>query len=77
MRTSSFLLRSVLTTLPVATLWARAALAAPSTEANVPVEIAFQAAKSYSEPFRDVSFDVVFTDPAGTAKANACKKFIG
>lgn len=55
-------------TLSMATWCAGSALSAPSTEANVPAEIAFQAAKSHAEPFRDVSLDVVFTDPTGRAK---------
>ncbi|MBP7949353.1 MAG: DUF4038 domain-containing protein [Verrucomicrobiales bacterium] len=52
----------------VETLCATTVMAAPSTEANVPLEIAFQAARVHAEPFRDVSFDVVFTDPAGQEK---------
>jgi hypothetical protein len=36
------------------------------TQANVPVEISFTAEGSYDDPFRDVSLDVVLTQPDGT-----------
>ena len=35
------------------------------TQANVPTEITFTAARSHHDPFNDVTLDVVFTDPAG------------
>ncbi len=38
---------------------------AATTEANVPVEVAFTASETYRDPFNDVDLDVVFTDPAG------------
>lgn len=37
----------------------------PSTEANVPVEIAFTAKRTQTDPFNQVSLQVVFTDPQG------------
>ncbi|HZJ13911.1 MAG TPA: DUF4038 domain-containing protein, partial [Chthoniobacteraceae bacterium] len=47
-----------------------AAVAAESlrTETNVPVEIAFTAKRAHADPFNDVTLDVTFTDPAGTAR---------
>ena len=39
--------------------------AAEHTEANVMVEIPFQAKKAHAKPSRDVTLDVVFTDPKG------------
>src|SRR6516164_7930418 len=36
-----------------------------TTKANVPVEISFTAERNYGDPFRDVTLDVVFTQPAG------------
>ena len=35
------------------------------TEANVAVEIAFQAARPHADPFNDLTVDVIFTNPAG------------
>jgi hypothetical protein len=35
------------------------------TEANVMVEMILRAAKNYSDPFNEVTLDVVFVDPAG------------
>jgi len=32
---------------------------------NCPIEITFESAKSYADPFNDVELDVVFTDPEG------------
>ena len=42
--------------------------AVKSTEANMVVEIPFQAGKVHVNPFSDVILDVVFTDPQGTQK---------
>jgi len=42
--------------------------ASQRTEANVMVEIPFQAGKPHAAPFTQVSLDVVFTDPLGTRK---------
>ncbi len=42
--------------------------AAQDTEANVMVEIPFQAKKAHADPFQNVILDVVFTDPKGTRK---------
>ena len=39
-----------------------------TSEANVPVEIAFHAAAQQPEPFANVALDVVFTDPAGAQR---------
>ncbi len=38
------------------------------TEANVPVEIAFTADRDNADPFHQVTLDVVFTGPDGTAR---------
>ncbi len=52
-------------------LWTGLALAAGAkeqvlrTEANVPVEITFRAARSYTDPFTQVTLDVTFIDPRG------------
>lgn len=44
----------------------RPAIAADlSTQANVPVELTFHAARAHADPFNEISLDVVFTDPAG------------
>ena len=40
----------------------------PSTFANSPTQISFDAARSYLDPFNEVTLDVVFTDPAGTER---------
>lgn len=32
---------------------------------NCPIEITFESAKSYPNPFNDLELDVVFTDPEG------------
>ncbi len=45
----------------------RASAAELATQANVPIELTFQAARPHADPFNDVSLDVVFTDPAGKA----------
>jgi len=42
--------------------------AAQDTEANVMVEIQFQAKKAHAEAFKNVVLDVVFTDPKGEQK---------
>jgi len=42
--------------------------AAQQAEANVAVEIAFQAERAHANPFLDVTLDVVFTDPGGAEK---------
>src|SRR2546421_8796755 len=34
-------------------------------EANVMVEVTFTAARQYSDPFNQVTLDVIFTDPGG------------
>ena len=39
--------------------------AAAETQANVMTELTFIASHSYSNPFTDVTLDVVFTDPQG------------
>lgn len=41
---------------------------AHQTEANVPVEMTFTAVRTHREPFAQVIFDAVFTDPAGTPR---------
>lgn len=41
---------------------------AVETEANVVVEIPLRAGKAYSNPFQEVTLDVVFTDPGGAKK---------
>ena len=38
------------------------------TEANVPVELTFNAKSSPADPFNNVTLDVTFTDPAGIAR---------
>ena len=38
-------------------------VAAPTTQANVMVELKFKSAKAYDDPFNQVRLDVVFTDP--------------
>ena len=49
------------------TLWmSRSAIAA--TEANRMVEFPFESAKTYQDPFNELTLDVVFTDPAGTQR---------
>src|SRR6266704_101986 len=35
------------------------------TQANVPAELTFTAARTYANPFNDVTLDVVFRDPQG------------
>ena len=42
--------------------------AAQDAEANVMVEITFQAKKAHAEPFKNITLDVVFTDPNGDQK---------
>lgn len=42
--------------------------AAQDAEANVMVEIPFQAKNAHADPFKNVTLDVVFTDPKGTRK---------
>ncbi len=45
---------------------ARPADPAPTrTEANVPVELTLEAARSHGDPFNDVTLDLVFVDPEG------------
>ncbi len=44
---------------------AGASAAAQSTPANVMVEVTFESAKKYDDPFNEVTLDVVFVDPAG------------
>ena len=39
-------------------LWSATAPGAVSTEANVPVEITFQAAQPHAEPFKEIQLDV-------------------
>ena len=41
---------------------------AEETEANVVVEIPFRGEKAYTNPFQEVTLDVVFTDPGGAEK---------
>ncbi len=41
------------------------AAAEKSTPANVMIELTFESAKDYSDPFNQAQFDVVFEDPAG------------
>ncbi len=41
---------------------------AAETEANLVAEISFQAKKAYADSFKDVTLDVVFTDPEGAQK---------
>ena len=38
---------------------------APSTKANVPLELTFTAQRGYADPFNQVVLDVTFTDPDG------------
>ena len=57
---------SALIALLLAPLGAVHAGDAPKAEANVPVEITFDAAKPHPEPFLKVALDLVFTDPDGT-----------
>ena len=40
----------------------------PATFANSPTQISFDSARSHPDPFNEVTLDVVFTDPAGTAR---------
>src|SRR3954447_23555258 len=40
----------------------------PTTQANVPVEISFSAARAHSDPFNQIELDVTLTDPAGTTR---------
>ena len=45
---------------------ARPADPAPTrTEANVPVELTLEAARSHADPFNEVTLDAVFVDPEG------------
>src|SRR5712691_764639 len=37
----------------------------PKTEANVPIEITFQAREDVPDPFNQITLDVVFIDPTG------------
>src|SRR5258708_3669185 len=37
----------------------------PATEANVMIELPFTAARTYSDPFNEVTLDVIFHDPNG------------
>src|SRR5438128_2913145 len=51
--------------------WAAVALAAVArepvlrTEANVMVELSFTASRAYSDPFNEVTLDVIFIEPRG------------
>jgi hypothetical protein len=40
----------------------------PSAEANAVVELSFTASRNYDDPFNQVTLDVTFTDPGGTAR---------
>jgi hypothetical protein len=42
--------------------------ALPSTPANVPVELTFTARGAYADPFNQLTFDALCTDPAGTVR---------
>jgi hypothetical protein len=46
----------------------RARAAAPTTPANMPVELSFTARGAYVDPFNQVTLDALFTDPAGTVR---------
>jgi hypothetical protein len=45
-----------------------AAEAVWQTQTNVAVEITFTAARTYHDPFSEITLDVVFTDPAGVKR---------
>ncbi len=49
------------------TLWVNCS-AISATEANRMVEFRFESAKTYQDPFNELTLDVVFTDPAGTQR---------
>lgn len=63
------LMRTLLVSLVVAALMISGLSAKPlEAEANVPVEIEFQARKPHTDPFNEVILDVLFTDPSGAAR---------
>ena len=48
---------------------------AVKTDANVPVEISFTSSRNYSDPFNEVTLNVLFRDPKGNRTSRSC--FLG
>src|SRR4051812_40530142 len=64
-----FIIALLLTALACATPCLKGAPAnSVPTQANVPVELSFSAARAHADPFNDLQLDVNFTDPNGTVR---------